>query len=183
MSALWKYFVLLWPIYDRNSRSINPSIKSIKAIKKFSILEKKKDWDPCRSFHFFFFLNSTHQARLFSSILFKITKIFRMTTKVNSSYMHTRYSYLCVWTYEEESSNETISLGQYIDRRFKVLFIDYHAGTILFYVSTFFLLFFYPLFLRKRTFVMRICLPTSRKKFISLILLYPSSVPSLLSFY
>lgn len=81
----------------------------------------------------FFFLNSTRQARLFSSILFKITKIFRMMTKMNSSYMHTRYSYLCVWTYEEESSNETISLGQYIDRRFKVLFIDYHTGTILLY--------------------------------------------------
>lgn len=56
-----------------------------------------------------------------------------MMTKMNSSYMHTRYSYLCVWTYEEESSNETISLGQYIDRRFKVLFIDYHTGTILLY--------------------------------------------------
>ena len=99
--------------------------------------EKKKLGSLSIVFFFFFFLNSTRQARLFSSILFKITKIFRMITKMNSSaYMHTRYSYLCVWTYEEESSNETISLGQYIDRRFKVLFIDYHAWTILLCISS-----------------------------------------------
>lgn len=141
LSALWKYFVLLWPIYDRNSRSINPSIKNIKAIKKFSILEKKKDWDPCRSFHFFF-LNSTHQARLFSSILFKITKIFRMTTKVNSSYMHTRYSYLCVWTYEEESSNETISLGQYKIADLRSFSLIITLGRFFFMFPLFFFFFF-----------------------------------------
>lgn len=68
---------------------INPSIKSNKAIKKFSVLEEKKDWDPCRSFLSFFFLNSTRRAILVNIV--QNNKNISDDDKVGSSYMHTRY--------------------------------------------------------------------------------------------